>query len=83
MYQTVGFEVIELFSQASGIPLYRSKIEGTPKNLDLDYTKPESGDEVEDLYNLLYDIKSNHCDFDAVGTGAIHSTYQFNRVKNV
>lgn len=60
MYQSVGGHAIENLAQAMGKPLYRKIIEGKPKITDLEYngSKTEKeGDEVEDLYLLLKEIK--------------------------
>ena len=43
-----------------------------------------SVDEVEDLYELMTEIRDKHgIKFDAIGTGAVHSNYQGNRVRIV
>lgn len=44
--------------------------------------KPSENDEVEDLYQLLQDIKEK-CEIEAVSVGAILSDYQRVRVENV
>ncbi|XP_048456519.1 diphthine--ammonia ligase isoform X2 [Rhincodon typus] len=56
MYQTVGHEAIDLYSEAIGLPLYRHIIQGSSLAIGRDYKKCE-GDEVEDLYHLLKPIK--------------------------
>jgi diphthine-ammonia ligase len=60
-------------------------IKGKPIRLDLEYTDEgiDKNDEVEDLYELLKEIKEKHPEVNAVSSGAIHSTYQKNRVENV
>lgn len=75
MYQTVGHEAITAYSKAMGIPLFRRIISGKPINQDMEYTQQE-GDEVEDLFLLLQDIKASGISFDAISVGAIHSNYQ-------
>ncbi|XP_078089397.1 diphthine--ammonia ligase [Mustelus asterias] len=81
MYQTVGHEAIELYSEAMGLPLYRRTIQGSSLEIGRDYTKCE-GDEVEDLYHLLKLIKEKE-GVEAVSVGAILSDYQRVRVENV
>ena len=63
------------------LPLFVKTISGTSKNTSCNYN-PEEGDEVEDLFDLLRDIKQK-IDFDAVSSGAILSDYQRVRVENV
>lgn len=86
MYQTVGHQAIELIAKALNKPLFRADITGTPNNIDLQY-KDESdddGDEVEQLYCLLKDMREKHnIQFDAVSVGAIASSYQKSRVENI
>ncbi|XP_067895485.1 diphthine--ammonia ligase isoform X2 [Heterodontus francisci] len=81
MYQTVGHEAIDLYSEAIGLPLYRHTIQGSSQAIGKDYTKCE-GDEVEDLYHLLKLIKGKK-EVEAVSVGAILSDYQRVRVENV
>lgn len=56
MYQSVGHELIDAYGECMGLPLYRRPIGGKPTNTELAYA-PNVGDEVEDLYELLKDIK--------------------------
>ncbi|XP_054714073.1 diphthine--ammonia ligase-like [Uloborus diversus] len=81
MYQSVGHNVLDMYATAMNLPLFRNKIEGKPLNQNFDY-QPTEGDEVEDLYNLLLEIK-NSLDIEAVSVGAIFSDYQRLRVENV
>ncbi|XP_038641895.1 diphthine--ammonia ligase isoform X2 [Scyliorhinus canicula] len=81
MYQTVGHEAIDLYSEAIGLPLYRRTIQGSSLAIGRDYTKCE-GDEVEDLYHLLKLIKEKR-GVEGVSVGAILSDYQRVRVENV
>jgi len=81
MYQTVGHEFIDLFAEAMDLPLFRRTIAGKPLNTDMEYKK-ESEDEVEDLFQLLSDIKKD-ISFDGISVGAILSTYQKVRVEDV
>ena len=82
MYQTVGQDAIDLYSEAMGIPLFQRVIKGKPVNQDMEYNGSVEGDEVEDLYELLAEIKQN-IPFDAVSCGAIFSNYQRVRAENV
>ncbi|KAJ3054117.1 ATP binding domain 4 [Rhizophlyctis rosea] len=65
-----------------GLPMFRRAINGTSAVQTSDYT-PTEGDEVEDLYLLLLDVKSQIPDIEAVATGAILSNYQRVRVENI
>ena len=97
MYQTVGHAWIDCYSEAIGLPLFRQPIQGNPVNTQLEYVGPlesteaegaketkrsNDHDEVEDLFDVLQRVKKA-VDFDAVSVGAIFSTYQGNRVKDV
>jgi diphthine-ammonia ligase len=57
MYQSVGHEIIDLFAKAMELPLYRAEIKGNAQTTEKEYEQPVHGDEVEDLYELLSDIK--------------------------
>lgn len=84
MYQSVGSEMIELVAECLDKPLYRRPITGTPVRLEMEYDgKNSEGDEVEDLYLLLKEIKEKYPDVVGVSSGAINSTYQKNRVENL
>ncbi|XP_015782600.1 diphthine--ammonia ligase [Tetranychus urticae] len=82
MYQTVGHQAIEFYSQAIDLPLFRHPILGKPINRGPDYPVEESGDEVEDLFIALSNLKRK-LEFDAISVGAILSTYQKVRAENV
>ncbi|OTF69572.1 ATP-binding domain-containing protein 4-like protein, partial [Euroglyphus maynei] len=82
MYQTVGQDVLELHAKALNVPLYQRVIRGKPVHQAMEYNSPVDGDEVEDLYELLCDIRRD-IEFDAVSCGAIHSNYQRLRAENV
>ena len=56
MYQTVGHNAIDLYAEAMDLPLYRGTIQGSSVNQGKVYTENQ-GDEVEDLYKLLKNIK--------------------------
>lgn len=81
MYQSVGYEAIGLIAEAMDLPLYRRPTEGRSTQRGKVYILSE-GDEVEDLYDLLVDVK-NDIAIDAVSVGAILSDYQRVRVENV
>lgn len=59
MYQSVGHEIIDLFAQAMELPLYRAEIKGNAQTTNKEYDQPVHGDEVEDLYELLRQIKAS------------------------
>ncbi|KAI5949946.1 hypothetical protein KGF57_004456 [Candida theae] len=82
MFQTVGHDIIDYYSQCLEVPLYRQKIVGksSNQNLEYEYTKD---DEIEDLYKLLSTVKSKHPEIEGVSCGAILSHYQRTRVENV
>ena len=82
MYQSVGSEMIPTLAECLGIPLFRMEIEGSALNSNADYTITHE-DEVEDLYRLLYEIKSKFPQVQGVASGAILSNYQRVRVENV
>uniref|UniRef100_A0A5S6PJC7 Diphthine--ammonia ligase n=1 Tax=Brugia malayi TaxID=6279 RepID=A0A5S6PJC7_BRUMA len=77
-----SFTVLQLYSEACGLPLYRREIRGRPIKTGIFYEE-ENNDEVEDLYELLAFIKQKHPDIEAVSSGAILSSYQKNRIQNV
>lgn len=56
MYQTVGHDVVGLYAEATGLPLYRRPITGSNVATELHYDAV-AGDETEDLYQLLSDVK--------------------------
>ncbi|KAM6973423.1 diphthine--ammonia ligase [Aplochiton taeniatus] len=81
MYQTVGHQAIDLYAEAMDLPLYRRTIQGSSLDTTRDYSQTE-GDEVEDLYHLLNQVKEAE-GVEAVSVGAILSDYQRVRVENV
>jgi diphthine-ammonia ligase len=81
MYQSVGHEVIDSIAECIGVPLRRKKISGIPKNVENQYMVSE-GDEVEDLFILLNEIKQEFS-IEGVAVGAILSNYQRCRVEHV
>lgn len=56
MYQTVGHQAIDLYAEAMDLPLYRRTIQGTSLETGRNYSETK-GDEVEDLYELLRQVK--------------------------
>ncbi|KAH3685257.1 hypothetical protein WICPIJ_003731 [Wickerhamomyces pijperi] len=83
MFQTIGHDILDYYDQLiPDIPLYRGDIIGKSANQSMDY-KPTAEDEIEDLYQLLAQIKQRHPDIEGVSVGAILSSYQRTRVENV
>lgn len=82
MFQTVGHDALEFYSECVGVPMFRGDINGKSVNQQLDY-KITQEDEIEDLYLLLEKVKIAHPDVEAVSVGAILSSYQRTRVENV
>lgn len=82
MYQTVGHEAVKFYADAMQLPLYRRTIKGKPINCESEYNGSVEGDEVEDLYELLKQIKME-VNFDGISVGAIFSSYQSVRAQNV
>lgn len=82
MFQTVGHSVIDYYKECVGVPLYKRAITGSSKNVQLEYV-PTTTDEIEDLYELLLQVKKAHPDIEGVSCGAILSHYQRTRVENV
>lgn len=84
MYQTVGHEVIPLYAEAVGLPLYRQEITGGAGKSGKDYYRSEgAGDETECMVPLLRAVVAAHPEVNAVCAGAILSTYQRTRVESV
>lgn len=83
MYQTQGYELLPSLAECMALPLERRPIQGSSLNQDLVYEECSAGDEVEDLYQLLCQVKRNHPSVNAVCSGAVLSTYQRTRVENV
>ncbi|RZC38828.1 diphthine--ammonia ligase [Asbolus verrucosus] len=81
MYQSVGHEAIDFIAAAMDLPLYRQTTHGQSTQRGKIY-EPTSNDEVEDLFQLLSQIKSD-LTLEAVSVGAILSDYQRVRVENV
>lgn len=91
LYQTVGQDGVHLIAQALELPLYRRTIVGTALELKSEYGSRAyqsqmigiDGDETEDMYQLLSEVKRIHPEITAVSVGAILSTYQRVRVEHV
>lgn len=99
MYQTVGHQVIPLYSEATGIPLYRREITGSGAQHSKYYSHharngdgtnsggteaaPPEPDETESMVPLLREIMAAHPEANAICAGAILSTYQRTRVESV
>lgn len=56
MYQTVGHMGIEMLAEAMELPLYRKTTSGLTTQRGKNY-EPTEDDEVEDLYELLKQVK--------------------------
>ncbi|KIW03292.1 uncharacterized protein PV09_05505 [Verruconis gallopava] len=84
MYQTIGHNIIPLYEDALGIPLFREEITGGAVDTGREYGLVANGDdETEDLVPLLERVKQAVPDANAVSTGAILSTYQRTRVEAI
>ncbi|CAN8099353.1 unnamed protein product [Discula destructiva] len=91
MYQTVGHQVIPLYAEATGIPLYRRPIVGGAVHTGRDYAAAATAaagsqteeDETESMVPLLRAIIRDHPEANALSAGAILSTYQRTRVESV
>ncbi|XP_022938025.1 diphthine--ammonia ligase isoform X1 [Cucurbita moschata] len=82
MYQTVGHQIIVSYAECMGIPLFRRRIQGSTRHQKLNY-RITPGDEVEDMYILLKEVKRQLPSVSAVCSGAIASDYQRLRVESV
>ncbi|TDZ26833.1 Diphthine--ammonia ligase [Colletotrichum orbiculare MAFF 240422] len=93
MYQTVGHQVIPLYADATGLPLYRQPIRGGARYEGRDYDSSsvrddgggggDAADETESMVPLLRAIMADHPGANALCAGAILSTYQRTRVESV
>lgn len=89
MYQTVGHQVLPLYADATGLPLYRHPIVGGAGRHGKDYHAgdgagaEEADDEAESMTALLRAVMAAHPEANAVSAGAILSTYQRTRVESV
>ncbi|KAJ6951603.1 diphthine--ammonia ligase-like [Populus alba x Populus x berolinensis] len=71
MYQTVGHQIIVSYAECMGLPHQTLNYKTTP------------GDEVEDMFVLLNEVKRQIPSITAVSSGAIASDYQRLRVESV
>ncbi|CAE6401204.1 unnamed protein product [Rhizoctonia solani] len=93
MYQTVGQDAIELVAGALEVPLFRRTIHGSAIEQGGEYgdrdgkaerqSEGVNGDETEDMFVLLSEVKEAHPDVQGVSVGAILSNYQRVRVDHV
>ena len=82
MFQSVGNNVVDAIATCMAVPLLKRCISGEAVNQALHY-QPTKGDETEDLFELLQEVKSLYPEVEAVCSGAVFSTYQRLRVENV
>uniref|UniRef100_A0ACD5ZBP1 Uncharacterized protein n=1 Tax=Avena sativa TaxID=4498 RepID=A0ACD5ZBP1_AVESA len=82
MYQTVGHQIVVCYAKCMGLPLFRHRISGSTRDHALKYSVT-AGDEVEDMYALLSEVKRQIPSVGAVSSGAIASDYQRLRVESV
>lgn len=82
MYQTVGHQIVVSYSKCMGVPLFRRKIQGSTRHHELSYNMT-AGDEVEDMFILLKEVKRQIPSITGVSSGAIASDYQRLRVESV
>ncbi|CAG8541586.1 9750_t:CDS:10 [Paraglomus occultum] len=82
LYQTVGHDAIPHYASCMNLPLYRRSITGSLL-IQSTYYRTTQGDETEDLYELLKEVKEHHPDIQGVSVGAILSNYQRVRVEHV
>ena len=94
MYQTAGQGIVPLYSDVTGLPLYRQKIQGFALDQSMDYHTPLNkisskeprcgdGDETESLIPLLHQVLKAHPTANAICSGAILSNYQRTRIESV
>jgi uncharacterized protein (TIGR00290 family) len=82
MFQSAAHSAIETQAECIGTPLIRRAISGSANQQGMAYAKT-AGDEVEDLFELLKDVKKRFPEVEGVSSGAIFSNYQRVRVENV
>uniref|UniRef100_A0ACD5Z9R9 Uncharacterized protein n=1 Tax=Avena sativa TaxID=4498 RepID=A0ACD5Z9R9_AVESA len=82
MYQTVGHQIVVCYAKCMGLPLFRRRISGSTRDHALKY-RVTTGDEVEDMFALLSEVKRRIPSVGAVSSGAIASDYQRLRVESV
>lgn len=57
MFQSVGSNLVESIASCMDVPLWTAAIAGKPNTTDLMYNTAVDGDEVEDMYQLLLQVK--------------------------
>ncbi|PKA58709.1 hypothetical protein AXF42_Ash000802 [Apostasia shenzhenica] len=81
-FKSVGHQIVVSYAECMGLPLFRRRIQGSMRHQQLSY-RFTSGDEVEDLFVLLKEVKQQIPSIAAVSSGAIASDYQRLRVESV
>jgi len=82
MFQTIGHNVIADLARCLDVPLYSTGLKGSSVRTALQYERT-GGDEVEDMFALLAQVKADFPNLAAVSSGAILSSYQRLRVEHV
>ncbi|KAL8275297.1 hypothetical protein Esti_000746 [Eimeria stiedai] len=83
MYQSVGTAVTSAVAECLGVPHFCASVRGRPINTEHLNYETTAGDEVEDLYDLLSQVKQAVPGLEAVTCGAILSEFQRRRVEHV
>jgi uncharacterized protein (TIGR00290 family) len=78
----VGHQIVVSYAKCMGLPLFRRRICGSTRDQGLKYNVT-AGDEVEDMFALLSEVKRQIPSISAVSSGAIASDYQRLRVESV
>ena len=82
MYQSAASEAVSIqVTECLCLPLHVRRRTGRSRSVGLVYDRCE-GDEVEDLYDLLRTVMTEHPSVGAVSSGSILSTYQRARVES-
>jgi len=82
MFQSTGTLAVAGIAQALGKPLVAAPLLGKSLSQELIY-KPQEGDEIEDLSELLTGVKYRFPQVEAVVSGAVLSNYQRLRIEDV
>ncbi|KAJ8562698.1 hypothetical protein K7X08_031150 [Anisodus acutangulus] len=82
MYQTAGHQIVVSYAKCMGLPLFQRRIQGSTRHHDLSYSMTP-GDEVEDMFILLNEVKRQIPSVTAVSSGAMASDYQRLRVESI
>ncbi|EMS14524.1 ATP-binding domain containing protein [Entamoeba histolytica HM-3:IMSS] len=83
MFQTALHEAIPYLAEAMNIPLINYQFESNSSIcIDSNYV-PTQNDEIENLYLGVKEVLNKFPQIDSICCGAIASTYQSNRLKNV